>query len=225
MRRKLAVKPPGRVQPEQPEAEVTDLARHAPHAAASRRWRQPLSATRPGPLPFRNVRRSAGGIRLPQHRLATSAAAGRRRRSVRRHAVRGSFPDWRETALSSVFQTNNKCSARETCANPHCPCAGTQSLNPRFWALRLDAILDDPVAQAMESKCWKVMENAPKRTKGPFGDGADDEYSYRTVQSSQWPCLCTYVYAGIQRHEIYQHGAPTDQPVSRTRAPKAGRSV
>ena len=122
-------------------------------------------------------------------------------------------------------KTNNKCSARETCANPHCPRAGTQSLNPRFWALRLDAILDDPVAQAIKSKCWNVMENAPKRTKGPTGEGADDEYSYRTLQSSQWPCLCTYAYAGIQRHEIYQHAAPADQPGRRTRAPKAGRSV
>ena len=89
----------------------------------------------------------------------------------------------------------------------------------------MDAILDDPVAQVMKIRCWKVMENAPKRTKGPTSEGADDEYSYRTLQSSQWPCLCTYSYAGIQRHEIYQHAAPTDKPVGRTRAPKAGRIV
>ena len=91
--------------------------------------------------------------------------------------------------------------------------------------MRLDAVLDDPVAQAMKSKCWNVMKNVPKRTKGPTGDGADDEYSYRTLQSSRWLCMCTYAYAGIQRHEIYQHApvAATDPPVMRAQAPKARR--
>jgi hypothetical protein len=70
---------------------------------------------------------------------------------------------------------------------------------------------DGPGLQRLQGLVHSVMRDAPKR--GKPNSPKEDEFSYRTVSATKFPCSCAYEYAGYKQssHRLGQYGGGVER--------------
>ncbi len=74
--------------------------------------------------------------------------------------------------------------------------------------MMLDTVFAPEHIQHMQDMCNALLNGPLAKRLGNKKKGSRN-YVYLTLQASQWPCACQYLFPGIETHTIYQYGKPT----------------
>ena len=75
--------------------------------------------------------------------------------------------------------------------------------------MMLDTVFEPEQLQHMQDLCNALLNGRLAKQLGNNKQKNSRNYAYLTLQASQWPCACQYLFPGVETHTIYQYGKPT----------------
>ena len=75
--------------------------------------------------------------------------------------------------------------------------------------MMLDTVFEPEQLQHMQDLCNALLNGPLAKQLGNKHKKNSRNYAYLTLQASQWPCACQYLFPGVETHTIYQYGKPT----------------